>query len=195
MLRWFSDITADGSAVRSIAGRSARLGDGTSRNPVDREALLEQRSKDLRGIIGQVRGFSLEEFLSDYEDPGEPKPWAIGDSVLPETTSPQSTSLPPQGQGPKTAMGDLTEKLRRTGVISICQAAYAGQGSAFSIDSLDSQTHPRSPTGPGIGRGQGDAPVLNTWARMMHAAGVAMTIKALYVPDYIAPQVRIQDQT
>ena len=92
MLRWFSEITADGSEVRSIAGRSARLGDGTSRNPVDREALLQQRSKDLRGIIGQVRGFSLEEFLSDYEDPGEPIPWAIGESVLPETTSPQSTS-------------------------------------------------------------------------------------------------------
>ena len=63
LLRWFSEITADGSEVRSIAGRSARLGYGTSRNPSDREALLEQRSKDLRGIIGQVRGFSLEEFL------------------------------------------------------------------------------------------------------------------------------------
>lgn len=30
---------------------------------------------------------------------------------------------------------------------------------------------------------------------MMYAAGVAMTIKVHYVPDYIFPQVRIQDQT
>ena len=40
LLRWFSEITADGSEVRSIAGRTARQGDGTSRNQSDREALL-----------------------------------------------------------------------------------------------------------------------------------------------------------
>ena len=64
MLRWFSEVTADGSEVRSIAGRSARLGDGTSRNPANRAALIQQRTKDLRGLIGQVRQFSLEEYLS-----------------------------------------------------------------------------------------------------------------------------------
>ena len=53
LLRWFSEITADGSEIRSLTGRAARLGDGTSRSPPDRDALLEQRSKDLRGIIGQ----------------------------------------------------------------------------------------------------------------------------------------------
>jgi len=49
-------------SVLSLAGRTARLGDGTSRNPKDREALLEQRSEDLAGLIGQVRGFNLDEF-------------------------------------------------------------------------------------------------------------------------------------
>ena len=34
LLRWVSEIVADGSEIRSLAGRSARLGDGTSRNPV-----------------------------------------------------------------------------------------------------------------------------------------------------------------
>ena len=65
LLRWIAEIVADGSEIRSLSGRSARLGDGTSRNPADRDRLLEQRSKDLHGIIGQVRGFSVDEFLSD----------------------------------------------------------------------------------------------------------------------------------
>ena len=60
LLRWFSGITADGSEVRSLAGRAAGLGDGTSRNTQDRDALLEQRSKDLQSIIGQVQGFNVD---------------------------------------------------------------------------------------------------------------------------------------
>ena len=64
-LRWLSELLADGSEVRSLAGRSARLGDGYSRNPEDRDQLLAQRTKDLEGLIGQLSGFSLEEFLSD----------------------------------------------------------------------------------------------------------------------------------
>ena len=54
LLRWVSEIVADGSEIRSLAGRSARLGDGTSRNPANRDELMEQRSKDLQGMIGQV---------------------------------------------------------------------------------------------------------------------------------------------
>ena len=84
LLRWFAEITADGSEVRSIAGRAARLGDGTSRNPPDRDALVEQTSRDLKGIIGQVRGFDLDDYLGDHEDPGEPIPWAFGNHALPE---------------------------------------------------------------------------------------------------------------
>ena len=61
-----SEIMADGSEIRSLAGRSARLGDGTSRNTKDRDIRLEQRSKDLAGVIGQVRGFDLDQFLNDW---------------------------------------------------------------------------------------------------------------------------------
>ena len=46
-LRWVSEIVADGSEIRSLAGRSARLADGTSRNSKDRDELMAQRSKDL----------------------------------------------------------------------------------------------------------------------------------------------------
>ena len=81
LLRWISEIVSDGSEVRSLAGRAARLGDGTSRNPVDREALLEQRSKDIQGMIGQVRGFSLDAYLSDYEEPNTAVPWGVGDDA------------------------------------------------------------------------------------------------------------------
>ena len=66
-LRWVSWILADGSQIRSLSGRSAQLGDGYSRNPPDRDRLIEQRSKDLEGRTGQLRGFSLDEFLGDYE--------------------------------------------------------------------------------------------------------------------------------
>jgi len=59
-LRWVSWIVADGSQIRSLSGRSAKLGDGFSRNPSDRDALIEQRTKDLEGRTGQLRGFCLD---------------------------------------------------------------------------------------------------------------------------------------
>jgi predicted Zn-dependent protease with MMP-like domain len=66
-----------------LAGRSAKLGDGYSRNPPERDELLEQRTKDLAGLVGQYRGFDLEQYLSDYcED--QPTPWTIGDDALPD---------------------------------------------------------------------------------------------------------------
>jgi len=59
-LRWLSELLADGSTLRSLSGRSARLADGLSRNPPGRDDLLAQRTKDLQGLIGQLRGFSWE---------------------------------------------------------------------------------------------------------------------------------------
>lgn len=67
--------------IRSLAGRPAKLGDGTSRNPSDRDSLIEQRSKDVKGLIGQVRGFDLDEFLSDWVERGTSLPWSIGKHV------------------------------------------------------------------------------------------------------------------
>ena len=78
LLRWISEIVADGSEVRSLAGRSAKLGDGTSRNPSDRDELVAQRTKDVKGLIGQVRGFDLDQFLSDWVERGASLPWSIG---------------------------------------------------------------------------------------------------------------------
>ena len=92
LLRWISEVSSDGSEVRSLAGRSAKLGDGTSRNPSDRDALVAQRSKDIKGLIGQVRGFDLDEFLSDWTERGSSLPWSIGyhgwvDSETPKTAA------------------------------------------------------------------------------------------------------------
>ena len=94
LLRWVSKIVADGSEIRSLAGRSARLGDGTSRNPKDRDELLEQRGKDLQGMIGQVRGFDLDEFLSDWEPPGQALPWTVGDGGWVSKHEQERTSPP-----------------------------------------------------------------------------------------------------
>ena len=33
LVRWVAEILADGSEIRSLSGRSAKLGDGFSRNP------------------------------------------------------------------------------------------------------------------------------------------------------------------
>ena len=90
-LRWYSEIVSDGSEVRSLSGRTATLGDGISRNPIDRDAVLEQRSRDLSNLAGKIRGFNMEEFLSDWEDPGQPVPWTIGEHALP---NPILSSMP-----------------------------------------------------------------------------------------------------
>ena len=62
------------TTLKSLSGRSARRADGLSRNPPDRDDLLQQRTKDLQGLIGQLRGFSLEEFLGE-EGPGRVICW------------------------------------------------------------------------------------------------------------------------
>ena len=52
LVRWVSEILADGSEIRSLSGRSAKLGDGYSRNPKERDALLEARTQDLSELSG-----------------------------------------------------------------------------------------------------------------------------------------------
>ncbi len=91
-LRWYSEIVADGSEIRSLSGRTAVLGDGISRNPIDRDEVMEQRSRDLQGYAGQIRGFDLDQFLSDWEDPGMPVPWTIGDHALPSPVESTTTA-------------------------------------------------------------------------------------------------------
>ena len=85
LVRWIAEILADGSEIRSLSGRSAKLGDGFSRNPKDRDELLQARTKDLQGLSGHLKGFNLEEYLGEgTEDPNVPVAWAIVDDVLPE---------------------------------------------------------------------------------------------------------------
>ena len=92
-LRWVAEIIADGSEIRSLAGRAARLADGTSRKPRDRDELMQQRQKDLQGLAGQVRAFDLKQFLSDYPEPGAAVPWALGDHAWVPSGGVSSVSL------------------------------------------------------------------------------------------------------
>lgn len=71
------------SEVQPLAGRNCRLADGTSRNPGDRNAIIEQRTKDLEGLAGQGRRFDLESCLSDGEETGIPVRWSIGEGTIP----------------------------------------------------------------------------------------------------------------
>ena len=87
LVRWVSEILSDGSELRSLSGRSAKLGDGFSRNPKDRDALLEARTKDLSSLQGQMRGFDLDDFLGDGVEEGEQVvAWAIGNDAVPDKT-------------------------------------------------------------------------------------------------------------
>ena len=50
-VRCLSEITSDGSVIRSLAGRSAKFADGTSRNCRDRDGSIAQRTADLQGLV------------------------------------------------------------------------------------------------------------------------------------------------
>ena len=84
LVRWVSEILSDGPEIRSLSGRSARLGDGFSRNPKDRDALLEARTKDLSALSGQLRGFDLDEYLGEGVENDEVVAWAVGNDAVPE---------------------------------------------------------------------------------------------------------------
>ena len=85
LVRWVSEILSDGSEIRSLSGRSAKLGDGFSRNPKDRDELQRCRTKDLEGLAGQLRGFDLDEYLGETEGDGIPIPWGVGNDAVPES--------------------------------------------------------------------------------------------------------------
>ena len=142
MLRWISEIVADGSEIRSLSGRAARLGDGTGRNIENRDELLAQRGKDLKGLIGQVRGFDLDEFLSDWEDPDHPIPWAVGDTGLPVKPEPKQSEQLRGGPGSATdsaalALGagklDLPGLMASAGVSPRLPVLYVPDYTAMSM--------------------------------------------------------------
>ena len=163
ILRWISEIIADGSEIRSLAGRAARLGDGTSRNPVDREKLLEQRTKDLAGLIGQVRGFDLNEFLSDWEEAGRAIPWALGNDGW--------VSEKPE---------DVKEVNRRiTSAALKIQEYYEALYLKDREDKYEYECEEFSESSP---------PNL---AFTMAEQGVKPKLKVLYVPDYIGLEQRV----
>ena len=72
-LRWVADIQSDGSTLMNLSGRSARLGDGLSRNPL---------TDEIRRQSVSIKGFSLEDFLADLESGGM-EPQAMPSQCLP----------------------------------------------------------------------------------------------------------------
>ena len=65
ILRWIAESGRDGSEMRSLAGRSARLADGLSRNPGSRGQLAGERTKELADKTGKVRNFNLRHYFSE----------------------------------------------------------------------------------------------------------------------------------
>jgi len=126
-LRWLAELLSDGSEIRSLSGRSAKLGDGFSRNPKDRDALIEQRTKDLRGLAGQVRGFSLEEYLSDWPDErgAYPEPWTIGEGALPDRVAAcqSCVSAEHDGRG-AAAVAELSIMMQKSGISPRLKVMY-----------------------------------------------------------------------
>ena len=56
-------------------------------------------------MIGQVRGFDLDEFLSDWEPEGEALPWAIGDGGWAQSKTSPSTMVRATSLAPSAAAG------------------------------------------------------------------------------------------
>ena len=93
LVRWVGEILLDGSEIRSLSGRSATLGDSFSRNPKDRDRLLEARTRDLQGMSGRLRGFDLD-YLEKGTEGSEPVPWAVGSDTVPDTADRGSVAVP-----------------------------------------------------------------------------------------------------
>ena len=93
LVRWVSEILSDRSEIRSLSGRSARLGDGFSRNPKERDALLEARTKDLSAMSGHLKGFDLDDYLGDGVEDGEVVAWAVGDDAVPDRVDPEAVQI------------------------------------------------------------------------------------------------------
>ena len=87
LVRWVGEILLDGSEIRSLSGRSATLGDSFSRNPKDRDRLLEARTRDLQGMSGRLRGFDLDQYLEEGTEGTGPVPWAVGSDAVPDTAA------------------------------------------------------------------------------------------------------------
>ncbi|CAK9046219.1 Retrovirus-related Pol polyprotein from transposon opus [Durusdinium trenchii] len=102
---------ADGSCpLEQIAERSARLGDGFSKNPKDRDALLEARTKDLSALSGQLRGFDLDEYLGEGVENDEVVAWAVGNDAVPE----QKIGVAAAGQARVLLVMDYSRDTSRT---------------------------------------------------------------------------------
>lgn len=80
ILRWLAEILQDGSEIRSLAGRNCRLADGTSRNPKERNRLIEGRTSNLKGVVGMLTNFNIDKFNSLCEDENFPLGWALNRS-------------------------------------------------------------------------------------------------------------------
>ncbi len=167
-LRWYSEIVADGSEIRSLSGRTAVLGDGISRNPIDRDEVMEQRSRDLQGYAGQIRGFNLDQFLSDWEDPGMPVPWTIGDHALP---SPVESTM--------------------TAPLSVMSGAVAGLARpALSA----STTVPAGTASLTVGDPAGPASLASAiYDSVFMALDCKNVVKVLLLPDYVATGPRLSE--
>ena len=94
LVRWVGEILLDGSEIRSLSGRSATLGDSFSRNPKDRDRLLEARTRDLQGMSGRLRGFDLDQYFGEGTEGTGPVAWAVGSDAVPDTADRAPVAVP-----------------------------------------------------------------------------------------------------
>ena len=65
--------------------------------------MVEQRTRDLEGRMGQLRGFSLDAFLADHAEGEKSFPWSIGDDAIPDKI--EETDAVAQMQGCHNQLG------------------------------------------------------------------------------------------
>ena len=142
LVRWVSEILSDGSEIRSLSGRSAKLGDGFSRNPRDRDELQQLRTKDLEGLAGQLRGFDMDEY--ETEEAGLPIPWGVGNDAVPESRGEGSTSSAHADRGVYRGEGLSSEpRADPTGIVGVLAAATGMQERVVILAVADYAQHLR----------------------------------------------------
>ena len=90
LIRWVIDIESDGSRLRNLSGRSAKLADGLSRGPRGLDAELVNKAR-------QIRNFSDDEYFDDKET-DDLQPSCLPGGGIPHTNAKPLVDFPPSLQ-------------------------------------------------------------------------------------------------
>ena len=121
-LRWVSEIIQDGSQIRSLSGRAAKLRRWLQSQPCEQGSDSAAAHKGpRRSLWAAVAGLrSGRKFLSDWQDSRYPVPWTMPSDAIPD----------PPAVGMIVAMSRVAPKLR-----AVYVSDYVGESTRVALTS------------------------------------------------------------